>query len=215
MVQPTIQPHRDHKYWAEVPQFDRQTLQERQKDNLHKLLNNRHRVKISYSCTPNMQTIISTHNSNILRKTSNNTQDAKQTTKTCNCRKPDECPVQDNVMQKGVVYKVFLTTKENNTATRTYIGSTENTFKQRYTNHKSDMHNQAKSNSTTLSHHTWQCRDRGTKPEITWQIIRTCSVYKCGTRRCDLCLTEKLLILRENGPNSLNRRTELMTRCPH
>ena len=185
------------------------------KDGLHKILN-RHKVKLSYSCTPNMQSIINSHNSNILRKNQSTTQDAKQASKTCNCRKPEECPVQGKCMQQTVVYKASVTTKTDiKTTTKTYIGSTENTFKQRYTGHKSDTQNRSKRNSTTLSHYIWDCKDNGIKPNITWEILRTCSKYKCGTRRCDLCLTEKLLILRENGPDSLNKRTELMSRCPH
>ena len=33
--------------------------------------------------------------------------------------------------------------------------------------------------------------------------------------KCDVCLSEKLLILRSKDPHLLNKRSELMSRCPH
>ena len=48
-----------------------------------------------------------------------------------------------------------------------------------------------------------------------WEILRKCGKYKAGTRKCDICLTEKLMILKEKGLTSLNKRSELMYKCPH
>ena len=56
---------------------------------------------------------------------------------------------------------------------------------------------------------------RGDVPVIRWEILRLCKEYKTGTRKCDVCLTEKLMILKEKGPNSLNKRSELMYTCPY
>ena len=47
-----------------------------------------------------------------------------------------------------------------------------------------------------------------------WEILKHCSPYRGGKRKCDLCLTEKLLILK-NKDNPLNRRSELMGKCRH
>ena len=39
--------------------------------------------------------------------------------------------------------------------------------------------------------------------------------YICGTRKCDLCLCEKLLIARANLACLLNKRDELISKCRH
>ena len=39
--------------------------------------------------------------------------------------------------------------------------------------------------------------------------------YKCGTRRCDLCLTEKYVIARVNQEHQLSKRTEIISKCRH
>ena len=39
--------------------------------------------------------------------------------------------------------------------------------------------------------------------------------YKCGTRRCDLCLTEKYIIAREDQEHLLNKRTEIISNYRH
>ena len=50
---------------------------------------------------------------------------------------------------------------------------------------------------------------------IAWEMIATASPYKCGTRHCNLCLTEKLLIMKA-APNSLlNSRNEIVSKCRH
>ena len=39
--------------------------------------------------------------------------------------------------------------------------------------------------------------------------------YTCGTRKCDLCLCEKLVITRANSTSLLNKRDELVSMCCH
>ena len=60
---------------------------------------NRNTVKLSYSCTKNMGAILKSHNMKIL---SNTRED--NGAKTCNCRKKDQCPLENNCLQKNVVY---------------------------------------------------------------------------------------------------------------
>ena len=40
---------------------------------------------------------------------------------------------------------------------------------------------------------------------IDWLIAMKAHPYICGTRKCDLCLCEKLLIARASSVNSLNK----------
>ena len=182
-------------------------------DKLHKLFN-RHTVKLSYSCTPNIETLIKAHNNKIISKKQQPSNNVSQTegVQSCNCRIKTECPLPGKCNTEGVVYKATVTTER---CEKTYIGSTENTFKKRFYGHKSDFSNPNYRSSTTLSNHVWTLKDRGEEPNIKWEIVRVCKKYKSGSRKCDICLTEKYVILREKGPNSLNKRSELMYTCPH
>ena len=64
------------------------------KDNLHKIIN-RHTVKISYSCTSNMESLISSHNKKQIQKLRNR-RNTNKLEKKCNCRQKDDCPLQGN-----------------------------------------------------------------------------------------------------------------------
>ena len=88
---------------------------------LHKLFN-RNNVKISYSCLPNVKSIISRHNKRIL---SSNT--VRETKDNCNCRNPDECPLRKNCLDRNIVYEAEVTSDDGEV--KKYIGMTANTFK--------------------------------------------------------------------------------------
>ena len=55
----------------------------------------------------------------------------------------------------------------------------------------------------------------GTEFNLKWNTAAYATPYRCGTRRCDLCLTEKYIIARANQNNLLNKRTELISKCLH
>ena len=57
-------------------------------------------------------------------------------------------------------------------------------------------------------------RYKNMETDVKWQILQKSSKYRCGSRKCNLCLTEKLLILFNKDPNNLNKRNDLMARCP-
>ena len=65
---------------------------------LHKIFN-RNTVKVSYNCTPNMGSIIRTHNRKVLRPTDDN-----HPLKSCNCRKPESCQLDGNCLDSSLVY---------------------------------------------------------------------------------------------------------------
>ena len=52
---------------------------------------NRNTLKLSYSCMPNVKSIISSHNKSVLKDQS--VTSASQVDKDCNCRKKDTCPL--------------------------------------------------------------------------------------------------------------------------
>ena len=164
---------------------------------------NRNTVKIAYSCTMNMHAIIQSHNKKLLNK-------IKRKDNSCNCTRPDNCPLQGACRQKDVIY--HATTDE--TPPRKYIGSTGE-FKARWTSHKYTFRHEKAKNATTLSQHV---HEKGMNPEpiLKWEIIDRAPSYRKGQRYCNLCLTEKLWLLRKtNEPAYLNKRSEMALRCRH
>ena len=99
--------------------------------------------------------------------------------------------------------------------TKNYIGLTEGTFKQRYTQHKSTFTHRKLSNSTELSKYIWQLKDSNTSFTTKWSIIARARPYHNSSKRCDLCLAEKLHIIKRSNNNLLNRRSELVSKCRH
>ena len=95
---------------------------------LHKIFN-RNPLKLSYSCMPNMQNIISSRNKSVL-----NMQTENNTAKRCNCRQINTCPLSGKCQTEGIVYQATVT-REDNMKQKTYVGLTGNTFKTRYLNH--------------------------------------------------------------------------------
>ena len=130
----------------------------------------------------------------------------------CNCRQRDACPLNGQCLVGAIIYKATVTSEERQTS---YIGSTELPFKDRYTNHKSSFTLRHKASSTSLSTYIWDLKDKGLSHEIKWEILKRCSPYVAGMRRCDLCLTEKLLILQSNPGQVLNKNSEIMQKCRH
>ena len=84
-----------------------------------------------------------------------------------------------------------------------------------YNNHTNSFQNQDSENKTELSKHIWQLKRNRIEFNLKWSIAAYAAPYKCGTRRYDLCLTEKYIIARTNQNNLLNKRTELISKCRH
>ena len=82
-------------------------------------------VKLSYSCTTNMDNIVKAHNAKILLNDDKKDEDEKG----CNCRDKAACPVANKCLKTNVVYKA---TVEHEDKTEHYIGMTENSFKTHY-----------------------------------------------------------------------------------
>ena len=134
---------------------------------------------------PNMGSIINNHNKKIL--TNNNTTPQNG----CDCRKKDQCPLNNNCLNTSVIYKANVTTDKDDTG-KNYIGLTEGTFKQRYTQHKLSFRNRKYANRTELAKHIW---DNNENYRISWSIISSASAYNNISKRYNLCLTGKLYII--------------------
>ena len=173
---------------------------------------NKNNVKVSYSCMENMGSIINKHNKKVLAN--NNNRDNND--KLCNCRSKEQCPLNNKCLSSSLIYNAQVTTTtNNNTTTKNYIGLTEGTFKQRFTQHKLTFRHKKYTNSTELSKYIWHLKDNSINFNIKWSIISRASPYNNSSKRCDLCLTEKLMIIKSTSNNLLNKRSELISKCRH
>ena len=178
---------------------------------LHKIFN-RATIKVSYSCMPNMHAVIRQHNTAVRRK-QDTTQTSNTITKQCNCRSPQQCPLSGKCLTENIVYKATVTTNEPKTC-KEYIGSTATTFKQRFSNHMSSTRLPKYEKSTALSQHIWELKREGKDHKVSWEICAKARPYTPETKRCNLCITEKLWISNSTG-NLLNHRSELVSTCRH
>ena len=174
---------------------------------LHKIFN-RHTLKLSYSCMPNMKTIIASHNKNILSNVPTTT---LQQPKECNCRNKTECPLDGKCLQQNVVYQATITT---DAATESYVGLATN-FKERYRNHQTSFRHTNRRNETELSKHIWTLKDAKKPFEIKWKVLKRCRPYNNLSKKCNLCLHEKFVIICRKDLCTLNKRNELASSCPH
>ena len=151
-----------------------------------------------------MSQIIKGHNKKILLK-------EIQETLECNCRTKTDCPLNGDCRKESIIYKCTATTCN---LEKLYLGLTEGEFKkQRYYDHVKSFKNEFYANSTTLSSYVWEMKKRkNVAPALTWEV----KTYSNLTKRCSLCLHEKLAIITYPYPDELlNRQSELVTKCRH
>ena len=109
---------------------------------LHKILN-KTTVRVSYSCTKNIKSIINSHNKKVLYKNRPCLNEQK-----CNCIKKELCPLNVNCQIENIVYEATITCNEQTYGENIYIGIAETTFKKRYSNHKRSFNLAAHKNDT-------------------------------------------------------------------
>ena len=133
----------------------------------------------------------------------------------CNCRGgPPACPLGGACLTSELVYKATVTRSDNNHV-ETYTGLTGGTFKARYNKHMSDFRNIKYETSTTLSGYIWKLKREGVPHSVSWGILARARVFNPITRRCQLCLREKYLIMFKPESATLNSRYELYSTCRH
>ncbi len=172
---------------------------------LHKIFN-RNTVKVSYSCMNNVKSKISKCNTRVTGKS----EPQCEVIDPCTCRDKKTCPLQGRCMTKDIVYKATVTTSDTNSAKR-YIGMTASAFKERYRDHIKSFNHKRCSNDTELSKYIWKLKDNKQDFDITGSVLKQSISYTGGSRRCNLCLEEKLCVLKDkNKQNLLNKKSEIV-----
>ena len=140
-------------------------------------------MKISYSCTRNIKTIINSHNAKIVFPKNSTEQ------RTCNCLNKVNCPLEQKCLTTNIVYKAKVTSSNQNYREKVYFSSCETTFK------------------------VWRIKNSGHHPNVKWEMVKQCVPYNPQTKRCLLCLNEKLEIAAYKEQNLLNKRNEIVSKC--
>ena len=120
---------------------------------------NKNTVKISYSCTRNIKSVISGHNKQVLQP--------KPKTKGCNCSDKNTCPLDNKCLTPKVIYWADVTNDTDDTYKYYYyLGLAETSFEDRYNNHKSSFRNNQQKTSTVLSKYVWSLINDNKTPII-------------------------------------------------
>ena len=181
---------------------------------LNKLFNIRN-LRLSYSTTPNLSSILSRHNAKIMRSFHENNQPPRVL---CNCTRANKpnCPLRGQCLIDSVIYQAEAIVTGPVNETKLYIGESCNIFKQRYANHLKSFRHERYKNDTALSTYVWEKRELGAEVNIKWTILAKVPAYRPGDSHCRLCLAEKAAILKTSGdPRYLNKRGELFAKCRH
>ena len=158
---------------------------------------------------PNMKNIINTHNKKIINPPKDNI------TRTCKCIWKQQYPFNEKCLTNKALYKASITTNEENSKTKIYYSVSETAFKLRYANHKKTFNNIKYQTDTELLNKYWNIISANKTPKISWEILRTHKSYNQNSKRCLLCLSEKLAIALYKVDNMLNKRSEVRGKCRH
>ena len=176
----------------------------------HQLFN-KNTVKLSYSCMPNMESVLRSHNNQVQNK-NNSPEAVAGVTRMCSCRTKSDCPLNGECLKSCIVYKATVSKASGDVS---YLGVSETSFKDRYYNHTKAFRNKQYAKDTELSKLVWELKDAGEPFSVTWQIAASTKALKRGNGRCDLCSTEKLLIIMAAPGSIINKRDEIVSKCRH
>ena len=131
-----------------------------------------------------MSNVIRKHSSKIMKNS------APSTTKTYNCRRKTDCPMDGNCLSECLIYKASVGRNTN----KYYYGNCENTFKERYNNHNCYFRNKSHEKNTELFKYVWELKEKDINYSINWDIAMKTHKYVCGSRKCDLCIVRNSLL---------------------
>ena len=171
----------------------------------HKIFN-KNNVKLSYSCTRNIASIISGHNKSILRKP------PPEVARECNCRNREQCPMDNKCLSKNIVYEAVVT-EHPAEEEKDYRGLTSTAWKSRYGVHNQGFNHRKYSKACELAKHVWKLKDSHKTFDIKWSILKkVCGRLVGGV--CKLCTTETMLINEHPNKNRLLNKQSIQ-KCMH
>ena len=152
---------------------------------------------------PNMEAVLRNNNARILSE--NKPVDA--TIKLCSCKDANLCPLSGECLKSSIVYRATVKKASGDVC---YLGASEPPFKERYNNHTKAFRNRRYEKNTQLSKLIWELKDKGEPYELSWSVASTAIAYKPGSSKCDLCGTEKLLIIMAAAGSIINKQRQMV-----
>ena len=152
---------------------------------------------------------IAAHNAKILKKEDLGDENPRS----CNCRKKELCPVDGKCLSESVIYQAVVTREDG--VVDSYVGLTENTFKDRWTKHKSSFKTRNPKNASGLSRYVWNLEDQKIGFEIKWNILSKAKPFDPASGVCRLCIREKYFIIFQPEMATINSRNEIAGPCLH
>ena len=106
--------------------------------------------------------------------------------------KKAKCSMEGKCLVNDVVYKCNVTTP---LPKKVYLGLVEREWKSCFYNHKLSFKHKRYSNKTTRSSYMWHLNNVSSEtPTLKWSVLRCVSSYSNISKKCLLCLYEKLEI---------------------
>ena len=113
------------------------------------------------------------------------------------------CPLEGECLAKDIIYQATVTSEGKE---ETHVGVTATTFKSRLASHKASFEAEQKRNSTELSKHIWNLKDKNLNYAIKWRILSRASHYSIYNKEMQPMHNRKILYYKRN---------ELINKCRH
>ena len=155
----------------------------------------------------NMANIIKKHSTKVINNVSEEHEDG------CNCRKNDKCPLDNKCLMTNVIYKTCVKS-EDHPNPKVCIGLQKAPLRKDSTSTSCLLRPKLRKKHRTFKVQL-ELKDRKKEFDIRWSIITRASPYNSSSKRCDLCLTEKLDIIKASKSMILNKGSELISKCRH
>ena len=139
--------------------------QQFRKSNKFHIIFNKNTVKISYSCTQRMPSIIKCHNQQFINK------DVKEL-KPCNCKVKSECSLNCHCqVTEIIIYKSTKLSPEK--PNKLFLGTAKSDLKKRFYNHRKSFNDETSANDTIFSKCIWEIKKTSTlNPTLVWSIAK-------------------------------------------
>ena len=161
---------------------------------------------------PSVSSYISCHNVTTLNKS----RATNKSPSTCNCHDRDSCPLNGECLVPASVYQGTIHVP--NGQQRKYIGVSEPIIKGRVSDHRTSCNYKTYRSKSKLSQEYWSLVESGhlidRYQDIQFEILKKSVPYRAGSKKCNLCLWEKLIIMK-NEKGVINKRDEFVNKCRH
>ena len=124
-------------------------------------------------------------------------------------------PSRPKVFQQYLIPSRLFTLLDENPETRVYYGICDTAFKLWYADHMKSFNHRNNKSDTELSNKFRKIKDNNRSANITWDILSRHQAHNKGSKRCSLCLNEKLKTTLHRNYHMLNKCTKTLNKCRH